>query len=237
MPLTKTLKSDTLVPAPIKGVLYLAYPLYLRRIEGVVMSNIVLMVKTRAWGALPDITFDDLSEKFANIKRALSKHAIDVGIGVILAVITLIIIIPRTVNADEAYLAGLPDEQTTKMLIKAMQNETLAHGALPEADLGEPKRVVKIPITAYTSSVAQTDSTPCITASGLNVCARGIENVVAANFLPIGTMIRIPDIYGDRVFYVEDRMNARYYYKMDVWMLDYGDARQFGVKYATVEIF
>ncbi len=71
----------------------------------------------------------------------------------------------------------------------------------------------------------------------MDVCAHGIENIVAANFLPIGTRVRIPELFGDRVFYVQDKMNARYYYKMDIWMKDYEQAKKFGVQYATVEIF
>jgi 3D (Asp-Asp-Asp) domain-containing protein len=60
---------------------------------------------------------------------------------------------------------------------------------------------------------------------------------VAANFLPIGTRVRIPELYGSQVFYVEDRMNERYHYKMDIWMKEKAAAKQFGVKYTTIEVF
>lgn len=91
--------------------------------------------------------------------------------------------------------------------------------------------------TAYTSSVNETDSTPCITANGFNVCKNNAENVIAANFLPFGTRVRIPDVYGDRVFVVHDRMNARYGYgRMDLWMKTKQSARQFGVKRLKIEI-
>ncbi|MDP3836643.1 MAG: hypothetical protein Q8Q67_00880 [bacterium] len=91
-------------------------------------------------------------------------------------------------------------------------------------------------MTAYNSLEAQTDSTPCITANNFNVCEHGIEDTVAANFLKFGTKIRIPELFGDRVFVVRDRMNRRYTDRVDIWMLEYADARQFGVKRATIEV-
>jgi len=87
--------------------------------------------------------------------------------------------------------------------------------------------------TAYNSMEGQTDSTPWITASG----TRCREGVIAANHLPIGTKVMIEG-YGDRVFTVEDRMNARYNKRIDIWMRNYQDAKRFGVrniKYYIVE--
>jgi 3D (Asp-Asp-Asp) domain-containing protein len=201
------------------------------------MLNIVSMVLGSSWIHVTSVAFSRMKDRGRAVKHVFSKHMLDLSIGLVLLGIVgaMSLSSPRVV--DEAFLASLPDEETTQLLIAEMQNEAAAHGELPRAALPSPKRTLKIPLTAYTSDVAQTDSTPCITASGLDVCERDIENVVAANFLPMGTRVRIPELYGDRVFYVEDRMNARYYYKMDVWMKDITDARQFGVQYATVEIF
>ncbi len=91
-------------------------------------------------------------------------------------------------------------------------------------------------MTAYNSEIGQTDSTPCITANGFNVCEHGIEDTVATNYLPFGTKIRIPELFGDRVFVVRDRMNQRYNKKIDIWMLSKQEAIKFGHKYAKVEI-
>jgi 3D (Asp-Asp-Asp) domain-containing protein len=93
-----------------------------------------------------------------------------------------------------------------------------------------------IPITAYSSTVDQCDSTPCITANGYNLCENNKENVIATNFLPFGTKIRIPKHFGDQVFIVQDRMNARYYYRADVWMQTREKAKIFGIKYAEIEV-
>jgi 3D (Asp-Asp-Asp) domain-containing protein len=91
-------------------------------------------------------------------------------------------------------------------------------------------------MTAYNSDPRQTDDTPCITANGFNVCEHGIEDTIAANFLRFGTKVRIPELFGDRVFVVRDRMNQRYTDRVDIWMLDYQDAKKFGVKIAKIEI-
>ncbi|MFH1253054.1 MAG: hypothetical protein V1664_01855 [Candidatus Uhrbacteria bacterium] len=117
--------------------------------------------------------------------------------------------------------------------LAAKENEGRAYGQLPEAADGQPERIIKIPITAYSSEVGQTDSTPFITASGTTV-RRG---VIAANFLPIGTRVRFPDLYGDEVFIVEDRMNQRYNKRIDIWMEETADARNFGLQWTTVEVF
>lgn len=105
-------------------------------------------------------------------------------------------------------------------------------------DIPEPKkRQITVVATAYSSSVEETDSDPCTTANGFNVCKNNIENVIAANFLPFGTRIRIPELYGERTFTVHDRMNSRYGRgRIDIWMKTKNSARQFGVKRIKMEI-
>ncbi|MEX2144997.1 MAG: hypothetical protein WD712_01300 [Candidatus Spechtbacterales bacterium] len=94
------------------------------------------------------------------------------------------------------------------------------------------ERTVLIPITAYSSTTDQTDANPFITASGSHVR----DGIVAANFLPIGTKVKIPELYGDKVFVVEDRMNKRYWNKMDIWMSTRAEAKAFGLKYVNVDV-
>ena len=77
--------------------------------------------------------------------------------------------------------------------------------------------------SAYNSLPNQTDDTPWTTASGTK-CREG---VVASNYFPIGTKLMIEG-YKGRVFVVEDRMNARYGKKIDIWFRDYDDAMKFG---------
>lgn len=87
-------------------------------------------------------------------------------------------------------------------------------------------------ITAYSSTPDQTDDTPFITASGTHVR----DGVIAANFLPIGTNVRFPTMYGNKVFVVEDRMNSRYTYRVDIWMRTREEAKQFGLRNLPLEI-
>jgi 3D (Asp-Asp-Asp) domain-containing protein len=91
-------------------------------------------------------------------------------------------------------------------------------------------------VTAYNSEERQCDSTPCITASGFDVCEHGIEDTVAANFLEFGTKIRMPEIFGDRIFVVRDRMSEKYSDMIDIWMINEADARQFGRQSVKIEI-
>jgi 3D (Asp-Asp-Asp) domain-containing protein len=91
-------------------------------------------------------------------------------------------------------------------------------------------------VTAYTSEINQCDGDPCHTAMGFNLCTYGIEDTIAANFLPFGAKIRMPELFGDKVFVVRDRMNSRFTDRIDVWLKDGHQARHFGVKIAKVEI-
>jgi 3D (Asp-Asp-Asp) domain-containing protein len=113
-------------------------------------------------------------------------------------------------------------------------NPVVSYSQLPVAGDSQPRQVFSsVPVTAYSSEVGQTDASPFVTASGTTV-RRG---VVAANFLPIGTCLRFPELYGDEVFIVEDRMNDRYNYRIDIWMDETVDAKNFGVYWTTIEVF
>lgn len=91
-------------------------------------------------------------------------------------------------------------------------------------------------ITAYNSEAGQTDDSPCITANGYNVCKSGVEDTIAANFLKFGTKVKIPELFGDRVFVVRDRMNKKHPNRVDVWFVEKQDAIQFGVKVAKIQV-
>ena len=73
---------------------------------------------------------------------------------------------------------------------------------------------------------------PMITASGSYVR----EGIVAANFLSFGTEIKIPSLFGDRVFVVEDRMSSKYTNTVDVLVSSKQEAINFGIKRAYIEI-
>ena len=93
-------------------------------------------------------------------------------------------------------------------------------------------KILTLSASAYSSTPDQTDSTPFITACNTHVR----DGIIAANFLPFGTKIKIPDIYGDKIFVVEDRMNRRYWHKIDIWFPDRQSALEFGLKTVKIEI-
>lgn len=102
----------------------------------------------------------------------------------------------------------------------------------PDKPIEPAKKILTIPVTAYSSTPGQTSGNPFITASGSHVR----DGVVAANFLPIGTKVRFPDYYGNKVFIIEDRMHQRYWQKADIWMTSRQLAKDWGVRYTTIEI-
>lgn len=89
------------------------------------------------------------------------------------------------------------------------------------------KRTYHVSMTAYSSEVGQTDSTPFIAADGSQV----YDGMIAANFLKFKTRVRIPALFGNKIFVVHDRMNQRYTDRVDVWMSNTPSAIQFGIKH------
>ena len=135
--------------------------------------------------------------------------------------------------------------QTVQPYVVAAQNT----GTITFEENGEPKIVqdmfvaaVHIPAnyraaremyvqsTGYNSEVAQTDDSPFIAADGTHV----YDGMVAANFLKFGTKIMIPEYFGNKVFTVHDRMNRRYWERVDVWFPEKPQALKWGVR--TVKI-
>lgn len=95
-----------------------------------------------------------------------------------------------------------------------------------------PKAIHIIMATAYSSTLDQTDNTPFITAWGTRVR----DGIIAANFLPFGTVVRIPDLFGEKVFVVEDRMHSRFPNRIDLWFPTREEALEFGAQRVKIEI-
>lgn len=89
-----------------------------------------------------------------------------------------------------------------------------------------------VELSAYTSEVAQTDASPFITAKGTYVR----DGIVATNMFPFGTAIKIPSLYGDKIFVVEDRMNSRYQKNVDIWFSDKTAALKLGRRLVQIEV-
>ncbi|MEX2090943.1 MAG: hypothetical protein WD989_02340 [Candidatus Paceibacterota bacterium] len=98
----------------------------------------------------------------------------------------------------------------------------------------EIKKILTVTATAYSSSVDQTDDTPCITSTGYNVCNK-TKNIIAVSrdlvrSLGYGTQVMFPDLFGDEVFHIEDTMNARFISRIDFHLDSREKAKNFGVK-------
>lgn len=151
-----------------------------------------------------------------------------VSLGLLMAV-TLVSMPLQIIEAD----AATPSFPFHEAFVQYKDVQKTYHFTVPKYTKVYVLRTYRyVPMTAYTSRPQETDSTPFITADGSHVR----DGIVACNFLPFGTKVRIPSLFGDKIFEVHDRMNKRYHYKMDFWMEDLYDARQFGVKYAHIEI-
>ncbi|MDO8443181.1 MAG: hypothetical protein Q7S81_02920 [bacterium] len=112
----------------------------------------------------------------------------------------------------------------------SINSTALAISHNPET--GKAMNQIEVELTAYSSTKDQTDSTPFISASGKRV----YDGMVAANFLPFGTKIKIPELFGDKIFTVDDRMNRRYQNRVDIWFADRTSAINFGIKNSVIEI-
>ncbi len=118
---------------------------------------------------------------------------------------------PATIQADTA----IPHSQSTVSVTSAAVSTTKT-----------------VWVTAYTSAPDETSDHPLITASGEMVG----DGIVAANFLPFGTKIQIPTLFGDKVFTVEDRTNQKFGGRVDIWMPTVTRAIDFGIQHTEIVI-
>jgi 3D (Asp-Asp-Asp) domain-containing protein len=133
----------------------------------------------------------------------------------------------------------------SKYIISALL--LLSLGTLTTAALGDSNFSPEIDSIAYGDSLVNQAPIPepveeiksveaIITAYSSRVGTQVRPGVVAANWLPLGTQIRIPEIFGDQIFTVEDRMHWRNSDKIDVWFSNTSEALRFGKQRARIEI-
>ncbi|MBU6414980.1 3D domain-containing protein [Patescibacteria group bacterium] len=138
--------------------------------------------------------------------------------------------LPRFVPlTTESVSSQSDDENNAPLPFSIIQDSALASVSAPyQSELKKAKVIV----TAYSSSSDETDNTPFVTASGN--CVR--DGIVANNQLRFGTKIKIPELFGDKIFIVEDRMQKRFSRRVDVWMSSKAKALRFGKVSAEIEI-
>lgn len=152
-------------------------------------------------------------------------------------------LIPQTANATTNDVIAT----TTAPVVQVKTAYQVKHAYdgvnFPESTTRDARYTITVVATAYSSEAAQTDDTPCIPAMWkFNLCdyydTYGVADSIAANDLPLGTKVRFPDLYGDKVFTVRDRMNRRYTGKsrIDFWLPEKSEAIHFGVKTLKMEV-
>lgn len=169
------------------------------------------------------------------IGRLVKKSPVEFALIIFMTGALFYATLPTQAGATESSLQNLDNQIQAQIAV--MQNEVLPYGELPVADKRSPVRSARMPVTAYNSVPWQTDSTPCIGAQGTDICAylEAGSNTCAANFVPLGTVLEVEDL-GTCV--VRDRMNARYYYRVDWYMgMDIASAKSFGVQYKEIGIY
>ncbi len=154
-----------------------------------------------------------------------------------IAVLTAILLLTSTRVQAAGASAVLPDAPQWEAG-QTLQADAPDRGLVVPTELtGEltvrPERIMKVTITSYNSVPGQTDDSPFITADGSHVR----DGIIAANFLKFGTKVRIPELFGDKVFEVHDRMNKRFSDRVDIWMADVPASKQFGIRHnVTIEV-
>ena len=160
------------------------------------------------------------------------------GASAVLVSFLAVFIIPASINAKNSEITySLAPNNDPVLQTGLVLEESRGVGSKIGVKIAKkhPDFKIRAVITAYTSTPDQTDDTPFIAATGKRV----YDGMIAANGLPFGTQIKIPSLYGDKIFTVDDRMNARYGLgRMDIWMdAPRSEAMQFGLKVAEAEVY
>lgn len=87
-------------------------------------------------------------------------------------------------------------------------------------------------ITSYNPVPEQTDDTPFITASGIDIRETNYQ-ICASNEFPFGTIIRIEGLGACEI---QDRTNKRYKYRIDWLTMTEDEAMEIGKKNLEIEI-
>lgn len=155
---------------------------------------------------------------------------------VYISICTLITILYRSLLPNVAF-AKVETENNNILIFPyakelAIQYKSIEKKRELEEKVKKEAQVRYHTLTAYSSTRWQTDASPFITAAGTRVR----DGIVAANTLPFGTKIMIPDMFGEKIFTVEDRMAPKNHHKIDIWFPNVSQARKFGVKRAKILI-
>ncbi|MFH1656795.1 MAG: hypothetical protein ABH956_03430 [Candidatus Nealsonbacteria bacterium] len=159
--------------------------------------------------------------------KAKKISIISILVGVVIGVLIGWTI--QEIKAQSTYFEIQLSEAKELPVIQGNSVLSVSNPTLPSI----PVQSINVTVTAYSSTPWQTDDTPFITASGERVR----DGIIASNLLPFGTEVKIPELYGDKVFVVKDRMHWRMgYYRIDIWFPETQQAINFGKKTTYIEV-
>jgi len=133
---------------------------------------------------------------------------------------------------DQLYTSMSTPDQNDSLSILDSGNAMIATSMPSKNTSVLTHRMYTVQVSGYNSEVGQTDDSPFITASNTHVR----DGIVASNMFPFGTVIKIPSLYGDKIFVVEDRMNKRYQNNVDIWFADHTEALKLGRRTIQIEV-
>lgn len=123
------------------------------------------------------------------------------------SIIILVLIVAASIGllVPDPYQGELPEAVTTGE-VKAKELTITSM-----VTIAEPYKAVRAHITGYNTVPGQTDSTPCIAASGDNICGR-TDVVACPRKYPLGTKVQIDG----KVYVCLDRLAAKYDNRFDI---------------------
>jgi 3D (Asp-Asp-Asp) domain-containing protein len=126
----------------------------------------------------------------------------------------------------------IKDEIMPLPQIKATSTSSTTPETSPDSPQNQSGDVLLAQVTAYNTVPAQTDSTPCISASGDNICGR--DDVVACpTSLPLGTLVEI----NGKIYECLDRTHPRFGHRFDIsFDKDIEGALAWGIRIVEVRV-
>lgn len=139
-------------------------------------------------------------------------------------------------------LRGVGIPERTDNAPRATQNENLQGlmlvesnsliGISPPVYLGKQLKVLAT-LTAYNPTYQQCDSTPCISASGMNICETKKKICACPREYPFGTKIEI----NGEIWECQDRLSLKYNHRIDLLMETKQEAMNWGKKTQEVVFY
>ena len=185
-----------------------------------------------------------------NTKRNISHQRY--AFAVITFMVAVVVFFPHIATTNGFDAALVSQAQKQEELVEV--DDGVPRRQFPVSTDRAPRRVLTVVATAYSSDTWQTDGDPFVPADGSDYKEefedKGFVRAIASNDYPLGTKVRFPEVYGNQVFVVRDRMNRRYTgkYRVDVYHIEGNEhnevdqkksreqAKDFGVQWVKMEI-